>query len=67
MTRPRPDVDVAGYSVAARFARVYLVNQFPGSDPGMTCTEARVLARALLEAADRAERMVRPKAQEVRT
>jgi hypothetical protein len=67
MTRPRPDVEAGGYVVAARFARVYLTDQSPGSDPGMTVAEARALARALHEAADRAERMVRPKAQEVRT
>jgi hypothetical protein len=63
MTRPRPDVEAGGYTVSARFARVYIVDRYPGSDPGMTVAEARALAQALLEAAGRAERMVRPKVQ----
>jgi hypothetical protein len=63
VTRPRPDAEAGGYTVAARFARVYLTDRYPSGDPGMTVAEARALARALHEAADRAERMVRPKAK----
>jgi hypothetical protein len=59
MTSPRPDATIGGYSVASRYGRVYLVDQLPGTDPGMTTTEARQLATALVKAADAAERRVR--------
>jgi hypothetical protein len=59
MTKPRPAAAVGGYTVATRFARVYLLDQLPGSDPGMTTSEARELAAALTKAADVADRTLR--------
>jgi len=63
VTRPRPDATVAGYSIGTKYARVYLVDQFPASDPGMTTAEARALAAALIEAASKAERAPRRKVE----
>ncbi|HEV8276808.1 MAG TPA: hypothetical protein VGQ26_14090 [Streptosporangiaceae bacterium] len=63
MTRPRPDVEVGGYTVTARLGRVYLVDQQPDSDPGMTAEQARALAAALTAAAGKADRLARRKVQ----
>lgn len=50
----------AGFSVAVRGRRVYLVDAEPSSDPGMSHHEARELAQRLLCAAHAAERAARP-------
>jgi hypothetical protein len=57
MIRPRPDVEIGGYSVTARLGRVYLIDQQPDADPGMTADQARVLAAALTAAAGKADRL----------
>jgi hypothetical protein len=56
MTRPRPSAEAGGYTVTARLGRVFLVDQQPGSDPGMTTAEAEALAAALVAAAGKAGR-----------
>jgi hypothetical protein len=63
MTRPRPDVEIGGYSVTGRHGRVYLVDRQPDADPGMTAEQARALAAALTAAAGKAERLARRKVQ----
>jgi hypothetical protein len=50
----------AGFSVAVRGRRVYLIDAEPSSDPGMSHHEARELAQRLLCAAHAAERAARP-------
>jgi hypothetical protein len=50
----------AGFSVAVRGRRVYLVDAEPSSDPGMSHHEAKELAQRLLCAAYAAERAARP-------
>ena len=50
----------AGFSVAVRGRRVYLVDAEPSSDPGMSHHEAKELAQRLLCAAHAAERAARP-------
>ena len=50
----------AGFSVAVRGRRVYLIDAEPASDPGMSHHEARELAQRLLCAAHAAERAARP-------
>jgi len=50
----------AGFSVAVRGRRVYLVDAESSSDPGMSHHEARELAQRLLCAAHAAERAARP-------
>ena len=55
-----PTSTTAGFSVAVRGRRVYLVDAEPSSDPGMSHHEARELAQRLLCAAHAAERATRP-------
>jgi hypothetical protein len=50
----------AGFSVAVRGRRVYLVDAEPSGDPGMSYHEAQELAQRLLCAAHAAERAARP-------
>jgi hypothetical protein len=59
VTKPRPDATIGGYTLRVRYGRVYLVDQHPDTDPGMTTTEARALADALADAADKVERKPR--------
>lgn len=65
MTRPRPDHEVGGYTVTARSARVFLIDRYPASDPGMSAQEARALAAALVVAATTAERQARRRLEQV--
>ena len=46
----------AGFTVTVRAGRIYLVDQEPTSDPGMSHHEAKELAQRLLHAAAAAER-----------
>ena len=46
----------AGFTVTVRGRRVYLVDQEPTSDPGISPHEAREIAQRLLHAAAAAER-----------
>jgi hypothetical protein len=46
----------AGFTVTVRGARIFLVDQEPTSDPGMSHHEAKELAQRLLHAAAAAER-----------
>jgi hypothetical protein len=50
----------AGFSVTVKGRRVYLVDQEPTADPGISAHEARELAQRLLCAAHAAERAGRP-------
>jgi hypothetical protein len=59
MTAParRPDpATVGGWSVTVRAGRVFLVDQAPDRDPGMSAREALALAEALVAAALEAKR-----------
>jgi hypothetical protein len=56
----RPPATTAGFRVAVKGSRVYLVDVEPTSDPGMSHHEAKELAQRLLYAAALAEQRQRP-------
>lgn len=53
--RPPAAVEVAGYSIAVRAGRVYVVDRRLG-DPDLSPAQARSLATAIAAAADAAQR-----------
>jgi hypothetical protein len=59
MTRAGDRATTAGFTVTVRGRRIYLVDQDPDSDPGISRHEARELAQRLLCAAAAAERAER--------
>jgi hypothetical protein len=55
-----PAATTAGFRVAVKGRRGYLVDAEPARDPGLSCHEARELAQRLLCAAHAAERAAPP-------
>lgn len=61
--RPAGSVEVGTFTITTRGGKVYLLDRWPGADPGMTPAEARAIAAALTAAAGRAERAARRKTE----